>query len=81
MGADPIILPGIELTTARMGFTSAHQLLGRLLGRSPAGAPAENLDCLPWPILRDVPWAWIFESSAQGMDKNPAVLFRGFLLS
>ena len=47
MGADPIILPGIELTTARMGFTSAHQLLGWLLGRSPAGAPAENLDCLP----------------------------------
>lgn len=48
---------------------------------SPAGAPAENLDCLPWPILQDVPWTLIFESSAQGMDKNPAVLFRGFLLS
>ena len=40
-----------ELTTARVGFTSAHLLLGR----SPAGVPAENLGCIPGPILRDVP--------------------------
>ena len=46
MGADPIILPGIELTTARVGFTSAHQLLGRLLA-------LQELQLRTWTVYHD----------------------------